>query len=674
MPDLAAVQSGIRVHWADLRSDRRPVIAPYPELGPAKAWKWDRPLDLLLGRIMTRLPWSARTLSERAERIAADAEDLRGLDDAALDARCAALRLRMMREGLAPAAVDECFALVREVTGRELAMRHFPVQLMGGLVMLRGGVAEMGTGEGKTITALLPAIAAALAGMPVHVFTVNDYLARRDAEKLTPVYRRFGLSVGLIVHEVELDQRPAVYRSDVVYGTNKEITFDYLRDQRALAGRRGSVRRKLAELFGRAGEGLTMRGLFFAVVDEADSIFIDEARTPLILSAEMPADDDGLFVTALELAARLDQGRDFTIRENTRAVELTEHGKQEVADLAEGLPHTPWRMRQAREQLAQQALTAIHLYQRDREYVVIDGKVQIVDESTGRVMPDRSWEAGLHQLVEAKEQVALTGTRNTIARITYQRFFRRYLKLSGMSGTVREVAGELWADYGVRVDAVPRNRPNQRADRGHVMWRTLEEKWHSVAQEVLAVQRGEGQRPILIGTRSVADSERVALELQRLGIAHRVLNARQDAEEAEIIAAAGHCGAVTVATNMAGRGTDIELSAEAKAAGGLHVVLTAFHETARIDRQLFGRAGRQGDPGSTCAITSAEDELYLLHAPFWRRVLLASVKTWPVNGGPADWLRKVAQGAAERHHASVRRQTELHEERLKKALAFSGAD
>lgn len=267
-----------------------------------------------------------------------------------------------------------------------------------------------------------------------------------------------------------------------------------------------------------------------------------------------------------------------------------------------------------------------------------------------------------------------TGTRNTIARITYQRFFRRYLKLSGMSGTVREVAGELWADYGVRVDAVPRNRPNQRQDRGHVMWRTLDEKWHAVAQEVLAVQHGEGQRPILIGTRSVADSERVALELQRLGIAHRVLNARQDAEEAEIVAAAGQCGAVTVATNMAGRGTDIELSSEARAAGGLHVVLTAFHETARIDRQLFGRAGRQGDPGSTCSITSAEDELYLLHAPFWRRVLLASAKSWPVHGGPADWLRKAAQGAAERHHASVRRQTELHEERLKKALAFSGAD
>ncbi|MEJ7935480.1 RNA helicase SecA [Sphingobium sp. AN558] len=674
MPDLIALKSRGRALWREVRDDRRPVIAPYPERGPAKGWQWDRPVDLILGKAMTTLPWSARLLMARAERIAEESAALRDLDDAALDARCADVRQALRREGLREPLVDECFALIREVSGRELGMWHFPVQLMGGLVMLRGGIAEMATGEGKTITALLPAIAASLAGMPVHVFTVNDYLAERDSAKLRPVYARFGLDVGLIVHEVELHERAAIYRADVVYGTNKEITFDYLRDQRALGGVRGATRRKVAELAGRRSEPLTLRGLYFAVIDEADSIFIDEARTPLILSAEMPADDDGLFISALELAARLVAGDHYTIRAAARAVELNERGREEVAALAQGLPHTPWRMRQAREQLASQALAALHLFLRDREYVVIDDKVQIVDESTGRVMADRSWEAGLHQLIEAKERVALTGTRNTIARITYQRFFRRYLRLAGMSGTIREVADELWADYGVRVDAVPRNRPNQRIDRGHEMHRDAAAKWLAVAQAVASVQRGENGRPVLIGTRSVGDSEAVSAALAQAGIDHRVLNARQDAQEADIIAGAGHVGAVTVATNMAGRGTDIELSDAAKKAGGLHVILTAFHETSRIDRQLYGRAGRQGDPGTTQAITAIDDELYAGYAPFWRKILQSSVNSWPIAGGPADWLRRAAQRSAERHHAVTRRQTELSEDRLRKAMAFTGRD
>ena len=674
MPDRVALRARAQEVWREIRSDARPVIAPYPERGVAPSWKWDRPVDLIVGRFLAVPRPGRHPLAARADAIIAASEALRDLDDEALDARCADMRARLMRRGLNDSAlVDECFALIREVTGRELGMRHFAVQLIGGLIMVEGGLAEMATGEGKTITALLPAVTAAMARMPVHVFTVNDYLAERDAEKLRAVYQRFGLTLGVVIHGQETPDRRAAYRADVVYGTNKEITFDYLRDQTSLGANRGAARRLMGELFGGgAREPLIMRGLFFAVVDEADSIFIDEARTPLILSAEMPADDDGLYLAALELVRQLEEGRHYKIREADRAVELTDRGCRVVAELSEGLPQIRWRIRQAREQIASQAIAAQRLYQRDREYIVVEGKVQIVDESTGRVMADRSWEGGLHQLIEAKEEVELSGTRNTMGRITYQRFFRRYLRLSGMSGTVRETAPELWADYGLKVVVVPRNRPNLRLDRGHHLHRDAASKWAAVADAVRAVREGEGMRPILVGTRSVGDSEAVAAALLTIGIDCRILNARQDAEEAEIVSVAGQLGAVTVATNMAGRGTDIELSKEAHAAGGLHVILTAFHETSRIDRQLEGRAGRQGDPGSTQAITAVDDELYTLFAPQATKAIVASAKAWPIEGRTANMLRRWAQGAAERRHAAIRRQTELSEERLEKTMAFSG--
>ena len=674
MLDRAGLEERFRELWREIRSDHRPVIAPYPERTPPKPWKWDRPLDKAIGKWLVDPPLARNRLRERAEAIAAGHADLKALGREAFVARCAALRGRLMRAGLGDAAlVDESFALIREASRRELGHEHFPVQLMGGLVMLGGGIAEMATGEGKTITALLPAITAALAGIPTHVFTVNDYLAERDLTKLAPVYRLFGLTTGLIVEGKEQPERQAAYLADVVYGTNKEIAFDYLRDRAALGRTRGLARRRVAELLGYTGQPLTMRGLHFAVVDEADSIFIDEARTPLILSAEVPADDDGLYLSALELAGRLEEGAHFKLKEGERAVELTERGRAEVADLAAGLPQRMWRIRQAREQLATQALSATRLFLRDRDYVVQGGKVQIVDESTGRTMADRSWEGGLHQLVEVKEQVEQTGTRTTLARITYQRFFRRYRRLSGMSGTVREVAGELWADFGLRVTPVPTNRPCVRVLRGHLMVKDQAAKWAAVAATVAKVRAEEAERPILVGTRSVADSESVAAALAAIGVPHRVLNARQDGEEAEIIAAAGQRGAVTVATNMAGRGTDIELSAAARAAGGLHVILTAFHETQRIDRQLYGRAGRQGDPGSAEAISALDDELYRHFAAGAAKMLGGSAREWPLHGGLAEWLRKWAQSVAERRHAAMRRQTELSEEQLRKAMAFSGS-
>ncbi|MEJ7925654.1 DEAD/DEAH box helicase [Sphingobium sp. AN641] len=663
-----------RHFWHEARSDARPVIAPYAERGPAPSWKWDRPLDLLLGRFMLAVQRDRAGLLDRAQRIALRSAAFADLSDQALDAACMEMRERLMCDRLGEAAVDEAFALIREVSGRELGLRHFPVQLMAGLVMLDGGLAEMATGEGKTITALLPAITAAMAGMPVHVFTVNDYLAERDCNGLRPVIERFGLRCGLIVNGQENPERRAAYGCDIVYGTNKEMTFDYLRDQTALGKRRGQGRRLIAELFGHGTQPLLMRGLHFAIVDEADSIFIDEARTPLILSAELPGDADGVYLAALELAAMLEEGRDYILTEATRSVHLTAHGKDRVAELSQGLPHTQWRIRLAREELAMRAISATRLFLRDRDYIVTDGKVQIVDESTGRVMADRSWEGGLHQLVETKEAVDISGVRNTMARITYQRFFRRYRRLSGMTGTAGEVADELWADYALKVVVIPRNRPDLRSDRGHAMVRSAQEKWAMVAAEVARMHAQEGARPVLIGTRSVADSDAVSQALTHAGIAHRVLNARQDEEEAEIIAKAGEPGAVTVATNMAGRGTDILLNPTAKAHGGLHVILTGFHDTARIDRQLFGRAGRQGDPGSTIAITALDDQLYRDFAPRAARIVGSSARNWPLFDGKANMLRRLAQRHAEKRHAADRRQTELAEERLRKTMAFGGGD
>jgi preprotein translocase subunit SecA len=674
MPDPAPLRERLAESWREIRADPRPVIAPYAEKPQRKPFKWDRPLDRLLGRLMVDPPLGRDGLLARATAIAEGSAELGQLGEEAFCIRCRDMRRRLGRDGLTPALIDECFALIREATGRLLGMRHYPVQVMGGLVMIDGGIAEMATGEGKTITALFPAITAALAGSPVHVFTVNDYLATRDLEKLAPVYRHFGLTTALIVEGMEPDERAAAYRADVVYGTNKEITFDYLRDQAALGKARGLARRRIARLTGRTRAPLTMRGLHFALVDEADSIFIDEARTPLILSQELPADDNGLYLSALELVDHLEEGRDYRVKTTDRAIELTEKGKSAVRDLAAGLPHRLWRIRQAREQLATQALCAVLLFQRDRDYVVVDDKVQIVDESTGRTMADRSWEAGLHQLVEVKEQVEQSGQRITIARITYQTFFRRYRRIAGMSGTAREVAGELWADFGLRVKPVPTNRPLIRTHSGHLMLATQDQKWRAVAEAVAAIRDTEGMRPVLVGTRSVADSESVAVALASRGIPFRLLNAREEAEEAAIIAGAGAIGAVTVATNMAGRGTDIGLSDEARAAGGLHVILTAFHETARIDRQLYGRAGRQGDPGSAQAITALDDELYRHYAPAFARLLKRSISEWPVENGMAERLRKRAQAAAERRHAEVRRQVELSEERTAERTAFAGGN
>lgn len=584
------------------------------------------------------------------------------------------LRMRLRREGLQEELVAEAFAMVREAAGRTIGQRHYDVQMVGGWILLNGLVAEMETGEGKTLTATLPACAAAMAGIPVHIITVNDYLTARDAAWMGPVYRELGLSVGVITHDQDPQARRAAYACDVTYCTNKELAFDYLRDRMHVGRNPHRIQLQLERLYGgeaRANK-LVLRGLHFGIVDEADSVLVDEARTPLIIagSGGQPPEQK-VYDTALRFARDLAVGSDFELDLKDRAIRFTPLGRAKLEERAGALGGI-WSGRRRREELVKQALTALHLFFRDAHYLVRNQKVSIVDEFTGRIMGDRSWEQGLHQMIELKEGVPLTPVQTTLARMTYQRFFRRYIRLAGMTGTAKEIAGELWTVYRLAVVRVPTNRPVQRRNVGLHVYSTAQVKWEAVVGCIRDLNRG-GQ-PILVGTRSVAASEQLSAMLTAAGLAHRVLNARQDAEEADIVAKAGGCGRITVATNMAGRGTDILLGPGVKEIGGLHVIATERHEASRIDRQLFGRCGRQGDPGSYETFASLEDELVKVTGPrLWRWVArLVSSSDRPIVSRSGAWVVERAQRAAERLHARVRRDLLKSEEQLESALAFSG--
>jgi preprotein translocase subunit SecA len=651
---------------------------PYAERSEEQPGWHDRAAEFLFEAavrpLWTRLRDPARALRAIVPLVEAHDQRLRLAEDAALGALAKGLRARFRRHGFTPELVGECFALVREAASRTIAKRHYESQLLAGWALLQGRLVEMETGEGKTFAATLAASAAALAGYPVHVITVNDYLASRDAEEMAPLYRFLGLSVGVVVQGRSRAERRAAYACGVTYCRNKELAFDYLRDRVALARRASRLHLALERLRGDATreEDLVLRGLYFGIVDEADSVFIDEARTPLILSAtsrsgSAPEDCERALAFARGLAA----GEDYTIDLAERSVALTDAAKARLAAHAAG-GDGAWRSPRAREELVTQALSALLLFRRDQHYVVADDKVQIVDESTGRVMPDRSWEQGLHQMIEAKEGCPPTQSRETLARLTYQRLFRRYLRLSGMTGTAQEVAREIASVYRLGVVRVPLHRPSRRVHAGTAFCATLAEKWAAVAESVERIAC-IARRPVLIGTRSVHASEELSRVLAARGIEHALLNAKQDQAEAEVIALAGQPGRVTVATNMAGRGTDIRLAPGVAESGGLHVILTEYHDSRRIDRQLFGRCARQGDPGSCEAIVSLEDEIFAVH--------VARAARWAadfrqndgrlaraVHGG----LRAAAQFAAERRSAAVRVQNLKLDQRLERLLAFSG--
>ena len=538
------------------------------------------------------------------------------LADEKLREEAMALRDVFRRGRDSQADLERAFAVVREVAFRRIGERPFLVQVAGAMAIEAGCVVEMATGEGKTLTATMPATLAGWRGRGVHVVTTNDYLAKRDGEWMDSVYRFCGLRTAHIEQQMEPRQRREAYLADVTYCTNKEVTADFLRDRLALgqlAGLPAALLAKISEGAGSGTDRVVQRGLQQAIVDEADSILIDEAVTPLIISGQAPNPEQvEAFRQAAELAEQLEPDRDFKVNSRYREIDLTPSGTQKLAELAVAKGGI-WAGARRREELVTQALTARTFYALGKQYVIDEAKVVIVDEFTGRLMPDREWRDGLHQAVSAKEGVEVQAPKDTYARVSFQRFFRLYRKLSGMTGTAAEARREFWQIYHLPVVVIPTNRPCIRTrlpDRVHA---NEGAKWSAIVERIKDIHRTA--RPVLVGTRSVRASEHLSELLTAEGLEHAILNATKHAEEAQIVAGAGQAGRITVATNMAGRGTDIKLGRGVADKGGLAVIATERHEAGRIDRQLYGRAARQGDPGSAEAIVSLEDELATRYAP-----------------------------------------------------------
>jgi preprotein translocase subunit SecA len=530
-----------------------------------------------------------KRLRSVVERVNALEPQMVGLSQDQLVHKTAELKERVQQRGEPLISVmPEAFAVVREMSKRLLNMRHFDVQLIGGAVLHEGKVAEMRTGEGKTLEATLPVYLNALEGKGVHVVTVNDYLARRDSDWMGQIYRGLGLTTGCIVHGLNDSERKTNYGADVTYGTNNEFGFDYLRD---------NMKFRMEEF--------VQRDLHYAIVDEVDSILIDEARTPLIISGPTDESTDKYYLIN-SVIPLLQKEEDYTIEEKSRTAALTEAGVNKLEKaLRVNNMYAPEHIELVHH--VHQALKAHALFKRDVDYVVKEGEVIIVDEFTGRLMPGRRYSDGLHQALEAKENVKIENENQTLATVTFQNYFRMYKKLGGMTGTADTEAAEFQSIYNLEVLVIPTNRSMVRKDHPDVVYKTEKAKYKAVCEEIEGLYKEK--RPVLVGTISIEKSEYLSNLLKRTGVPHNVLNAKHHEREAEIIAQAGQPGAITIATNMAGRGTDIVLGAGVGANGGLHIIGTERHESRRIDNQLRGRAGRQGDPGSSRFYLSLEDNL-----------------------------------------------------------------
>lgn len=532
-----------------------------------------------------------KALRKQVDKINALEAALTGLSDASLSAKTQEFKDRLANGETLEDILPEAFAVVREASRRVLGMRHFDVQLIGGMVLHQGKIAEMRTGEGKTLVATLPTYLNALTGKGVHVITVNDYLAKRDSEWMGKLYNFLGLSVGLIAHGLDFMERKRAYAADITYGTNNEFGFDYLRDNMVTYA-----------------EQMVQRKLNYAIVDEVDSILIDEARTPLIISGPGDKSTDLYYVMA-KAVAPLKEGEDYTVDEKLKAVMPTESGINKV-EQALNVKNLYSAANIDMSHHFTQALKAKAIMKRDTDYVVREGQVVIVDEFTGRLMFGRRYSDGLHQAIEAKENVKIERESQTLASITFQNYFRMYDKLSGMTGTAKTEESEFLKIYNLEVIVIPTNKEVQRKDLPDVIYKTKAAKYRAVVKSIKELH-AKGQ-PVLVGTTSIRQSETLSAELHKAKIPHQVLNAKYHEMEAEIISEAGQLGAVTIATNMAGRGTDIVLGEGVPEVGGLHILGTERHESRRIDNQLRGRAGRQGDPGSSRFYLSLEDDLMRL--------------------------------------------------------------
>lgn len=536
----------------------------------------------------TRHDREVKKLQPLVDRINSLESEIKTLSDAGLKAKTPEFKQRLERGESLDELLPEAFAVTREAAHRVLGLRPFDVQLVGGIVLHQGKIAEMKTGEGKTLVATMPVYLNALTGRGVHVVTVNDYLATRDSEWMGQVYRFLGLDVGVIIHGLEDTESKAAYGADVTYGTNNEFGFDYLRD---------NMKYSL--------EDMVQREFHYAIVDEVDSILIDEARTPLIISGPSEESTD-LYYRVNQIAPYLKKDTHYSVDEKARAVTLTEEGVTKCEELL-GVKNLYDPAQAELLHHVQQALKAHVLFKRDVDYLVKDGQVVIVDEFTGRIMPGRRYSDGLHQALEAKEGVKIESENQTLASITFQNFFRMYEKLAGMTGTADTEAAEFQKIYNLDVVVVPTHMPMIRKDYPDVVFRTEKEKFEAAAKEIKSLH--DQGRPVLVGSSSVDNSERLSKMLKHQGVKHEVLNAKHHEREAEIVAHAGERGRITIATNMAGRGTDIVLGKGVADMGGLHILSIERHESRRIDNQLRGRSGRQGDLGSSRFYLSLEDDL-----------------------------------------------------------------
>lgn len=622
-------------------------------------------------RVLKRLQRQVKQINELASTYQA-------LSDTQLGAQTDVLRERLRTGESVDDILPDAFAVVREASTRKLGLRHFDVQLIGGMILHEGKIAEMRTGEGKTLVATLPAYLNALSGQGVHIVTVNDYLAKRDSQWMAPIYESLGLSVGVVTANMSRDSKIAAYTADITYGTNNEFGFDYLRDNMAFA---------LADK--------VQRPLHYAIIDEVDSILIDEARTPLIISG--PAEDSSelyrqinQIIPTLHKQASEEQEGDFTVDEKHRQVHLTEQGHQRVETMLQSMQlihsgtslYHPSNISLVHHLNA--ALRAHQLYHRDVDYIVQNNRVVIVDEHTGRTMPGRRWSEGLHQAIEAKESVAIERENQTLASITFQNYFRTYQKLSGMTGTADTEAYEFQQIYGLEVLVIPTNKPMIRDDQADIIYLTKQEKYQAIIEDVQQCQ-ARGQ-PVLVGTVSIETSDLISKLLTKASIGHQVLNAKFHEKEAQIIAQAGQPGAVTIATNMAGRGTDIVLGGQLDLelaelddgadraahrqawqarhqtvlqAGGLRIIGSERHESRRIDNQLRGRSGRQGDPGSSRFYLSLDDDLMRIFASERMAMIMKKLGMKPGESIEHPWITKAienAQRKVEGHNFDIRKQ------------------
>ncbi len=654
--------------------DERPV--PVPGAAPtvhastsSKSAHWWTTLPI--GR---RIDRCRRRLSE----IAAWEPEFQGLNDMQLKKRSLSLRYRARSGESLDRLLGEAYALVREAGRRTLGMRHFDVQLIGGIAMYHGAIAEMETGEGKTLTATLPMSLRALEGRGAHLATVNDYLAKRDADLMAPIYRALGLTVGVIQTGMTQDERRENYGCDVTYGTSKEFGFDFLRD-RLLMRRIGETAGGIPGIQATSNDGEerpVQRGMHFVLVDEADSILIDEARTPLIISA-IPGEAQQRAVAcyrwASEASGQFVEDEHYEYDHEKKSCELTFEGRHLARVIKKPEEMGPVGLVDI-YQYIERAIKVAREFHNHRQYVVHDGEIVIVDEFTGRIAEGRKWSAGIHQAVEAQAGVEITVETGHAARVTVQDLFKRYKYICGMTGTASTSARELKKIYKTPVVTVPTNRPAQRKILPDMVYAAAESKWNAIA-EVVKRQHEIG-RPVLIGTRSIDKSEILAEILSQAGIHHEILNARHIEREAEIVAEAGQMGRVTVATNMAGRGTDIKLGEGVAELGGLCVIATEVHDSARIDRQLAGRCGRQGDPGTFQQFLAMDDEiLEFAFTPLKAAKMAANVSPKPDGRVTvSSRLFRKAQRIIERRHFRGRKVLLYHEKHRKKMHVEMGQD